>query len=578
MDLVRLEREDVMGKKFTRKTILWSLWTLIVPAGLVVVYNFFPPSVADPWNLMAYILFFVLMSLMPMNINGASTFLVQWVTVALFLKYGIFIEMLVSQLSMFIVLYRSRTNEAQSLRIPFNSLMFFLISLIAGLAFVAAGGQIGSLELSHVILYGLVFQVVSLLSNQIIFQVYDRISGNHSKFFSIDAIWDFVLMLVIFPYAIAMYIFESYIGVAALVLLGVPFFIMTAVLKMYNNSEQVNIDLKKAGAIGHQLATRLETEEVLDQFVVQVAKMFKVEYAYVIDYRDDLQQMLRIYENNKLQPREIKSIPYNKGIAGKVIITNDSYIYDVKSQWQDLITGNLPKDTESLMATPIARNNKTEGVLVLASKKKYAFAKHQLQILEILSTYFAVSLEKAGYMQKVIAKSERCGLTKLYNYRYLDESLESCIKEMNEGRLKQLSLIMMDIDHFKSINDRYGHQSGNDILVQLADILREEIGGEGTIARYGGEEFVVLLTNYSKDLAMLLAENLRKRIEKHEFLIESDLAADREQQIVHITLSIGVSTAPDDSDEGMSLIRNADRALYIGAKQAGRNKVAAYVK
>ncbi|MGH2318271.1 sensor domain-containing diguanylate cyclase [Planococcus sp. SE5232] len=567
-----------MGSNFTRKKILWCLWALIVPAGLVLVYHFFPPSVADPWNLLAYVLFFVLMSLMPMNINGASTFLVQWVTVALFLKYGLFIEMLVSQASMLIVLYRIRTNEEQSLRIPFNSLMFFLVSLIAGLAYIGAGGQIGSLELSHVIVYGLIFQVVSVVSNQVIYKLYDYTTGNRSKFFSIDAIWDFALMLVIFPFAVSLYIFESHIGVPALVLLGVPFFIMAAVMKRYTSSEQVNIDLKRAGAIGHQLADRLETDEVLDQFVVQVAKMFKVEYAYVIDYRDGQQQMLRIYENNQLQPRKIASIPYNKGIAGRVIITNEAYIYDEKSQWRDLNTGNLPKDTESLMATPIARNNKTEGVLVLASKKRYAFTKHQLQILEILSTYFAVSLEKTSYMQKVIAKSERCGLTKLYNYRYLDESLESCIADMHKGNLEQLSLIMMDIDHFKSINDRYGHQSGNDILVQLAAILTEEIGEEGTIARYGGEEFVVLLADYSKDLAMLLAENLRRRIEKHEFLIESDLGDDRGKQIVHITLSIGVSTAPEDSDEGMSLIRNADRALYIGAKQAGRNKVAAYSK
>lgn len=567
-----------MRSNFTRKKILWCLWALIVPAGLVLVYHHFPPSVADPWDLLAYVLFFVLMSLMPMNINGASTFLVQWVTVALFLKYGLFIEMLVSQVSMLIVLYRIRTNEEQSLRIPFNSLMFFLVSLIAGLAYIGAGGQIGSLELPHVIIYGLIFQVVSVISNQIIYYFYDYTTSNRSKFFSIDAIWDFALMLVIFPFAIALYMFESYIGIPALILLGVPFFIMATVMKKFTSSEQVNIDLKRAGAIGHQLADRLEANEVLDQFVVEVAKMFKVEYAYVIDYRDGQQQMLRIYENNQLQPREIASIPYNRGIAGKVIVTNNSYIYDEKSQWSELITGNLPKDTESLMATPIARNNKTEGVLVLASKKRYAFAKHQLQILEILSTYFAVSLEKAGYMQKIIAKSERCGLTKLYNYRFLDESLESCIKEMEKGNLEQLSLVMMDIDHFKSINDRYGHQSGNDILVQLADILREEIGDEGTIARYGGEEFVVLLSDYSKELAMLLAENLRRRIEKHEFLIESDLGEDRGQQVVHITLSIGVSSAPDDSDEGMALIRNADRALYIGAKQAGRNKVAAYSK
>ncbi|ANU12800.1 sensor domain-containing diguanylate cyclase [Planococcus halocryophilus] len=561
-----------------RKIILWSIWILVIPASLLLVYNFFPPVVNDPWNLVGYTLFFVSMSLMPMNINGASTFLVQWVTVALFLKYGVFIEIVVSQLAMLIVLYRSRTQEAQSLRIPFNSLMFFGVSLIAGLTYMAIGGEINSLNLMHVVVFGLIFQVVSVLVNQIIFYLYDSINGNKGKFFSVDAIWDFVLMIVIFPYAIALYMFESYIGVVALLLLGIPFLTMTVVMKMYNNSEQINMDLKKAGVIGHQLADRLEASEIFDLFIVEVAKLFKVEYAYIIDYRDGFQQFMRIYENGQLESRNIPSVSYEKGTAGRVILTGESFIYNEKRDWENLATGNLPIDTESIMATPIARNNKTEGVLVLASKKKYAFAKHQLKILDILSTYFAVSIEKAGYMQKVIAKSERCGLTRLYNYRYLDESLEKHIQEIKEGKLEQLSLIMMDIDHFKSINDQYGHQSGNDILVQLADILREEIAAEGMVARYGGEEFVVLLRNYSKELAMLLAEKLRKRIETHEFLIETDLANERQQQIIHITMSIGVSSAPEDSDEGMSLIRNADRALYIGAKQAGRNKVAAYSK
>src|SRR5690606_27996112 len=128
------------------------------------------------------------------------------------------------------------------------------------------------------------------------------------------------------------------------------------------------------------------------------------------------------------------------------------------------------------------------------------------------------------------------------------------------------------------INDKYGHQSGNEILIALADLLREVVGDEGTVARYGGEEFVVLLPDYSKDLAMLLAENIRKEIEKREFMIQSDLDEDRKTIPIKITMSIGVSSAPDDSDDGMAMIRNADRALYIGAKQAGRNKVAAYTK
>ncbi|TWT09009.1 sensor domain-containing diguanylate cyclase [Planomicrobium sp. CPCC 101079] len=561
-----------------RKVVLWSLWISIVPVSLFFVYHTYPPPEMNAWNLLAYVLFFVVACLMPMNINGSSAYLVQWATVAVFLKYGIFAEILFSQLTVLIVTLRSRTAEPLSFRIPFNSLMFYAASLLAGIAFYAAGGQVGSLQLTHILAYGFIFQFVSFLANQLIFYFYDKSVGANPKFFSIDVIWDFAITLLVFPYALAIYISESYIGIPALLLLGIPFFIMTAIMKLYNSSEKINIDLKKAGEIGHQLAARLSTDEVLDQFVLQVADLFKADYAYVLDYRDNQLQMLRMFENNELLKNSVPPVRYNQGVGGKVVTTNKAIIYNRKSEWKDIVTGHLPIDSESIMAVPIARNNKTEGVLILGSRQKYAFTSRQLQILDILSTYFAVSLEKASYVERAIAISERCGLTKLYNYRYLDAKLEKSMKKITDGELNKLSLVMMDIDRFKGINDQYGHQSGNDILVQLARIIEEEVGEEGTCARYGGEEFVVLLPNYGKDLALLFAENLRKRIESHPFEIISDLDSERKLQKIQITLSIGVSTAPEDSDDGMALIRNADRALYIGAKQAGRNKVAAYAK
>src|SRR5690606_5839260 len=123
----------------------------------------------------------------------------------------------------------------------------------------------------------------------------------HKDFFSTDTIWDFCITLLVFPLAIALYISETYIGLPALLLLGIPFFTMTAIMRMYNNSEKVNSDLKKAGEIGHQLAARLSSDEVLDQFVIQVADLFQADYAYVIDYRDGKLMMLRRFEDNEFQ-------------------------------------------------------------------------------------------------------------------------------------------------------------------------------------------------------------------------------------------------------------------------------------
>ncbi|MDN3449167.1 sensor domain-containing diguanylate cyclase [Planococcus sp. APC 3906] len=561
-----------------RSIILWLLWIAIVPLGLYLVYQHYPPPEIDLWNITAFTVLAILTALMPLNINGTPMYLVQCVTIAVFLKYGLFAEIILSQLTVLILLFRSRSDEPRHIRLPFNSLMFFVVSAIAGIAYMEFGGEIGSTVITHILIFGLIYEIISILSNHLFLYMDDMFMGVNKSFFSLDTVWDFAITLLVFPYAITLYITEAYIGATALFLLGIPFLMIAGLLRMYSSSEKVNIDLKKAGEIGHQLAARLSTDEVLDQFVIQVTKMFRLDYTYVIDYRDGELQMLRMFENDEFIKNQVPPVRYNKGIAGNVIVSGTPVIYDKKSEWDDIVTGYVPVDAESIMCTPIARNNKIEGVLLVASRKKFAFAAHQLKILDILSTYFAVSLEKAGYVQRAIATSERCGLTQLYNYRYLDEKLEKSMQKVKSGEIASLSLIMMDIDHFKSINDTYGHQSGNDILVELANMIREEVGSEGTVARYGGEEFVVMFENYGKEFSMLFAENLRKRIEQHEFLIQSDLDSERSVEKVHITLSIGVSTAPDDSDEPNALIRNADRALYIGAKQAGRNKVAAYAK
>lgn len=562
-----------------RRRILWTAWLLVVPPGLYLIYQYYPPPSMEMADVLAYLAFFVLACLFPMNISGVPTYLVQWLTVAVFLKYGLFVEVVLSQITMIIVILRLRTSESLSVRIPFNSMMFYFISVLAGLSFLFAGGQIGSLNLVDVVMFGLIFQTVSVISNQLILYGYARILGEHKDFFSLDTIWDFAITFLVFPFSIALYMSEAYFGLAALLLLGIPFFTMTAVIRMYTNSEKVNNDLKKAGEIGHQLADRLSSDEVLDQFVIQVAQLFKVDYAYVIDYRNHKQLvMLRVFENNEFKPLDVEPFNYDQGIAGKAIIENDSFMFSSKTQWKSIQTDYIRADSESLMAMPISRNNKIEGVLVLAARRKHAFVHHQLQILDILSTYFAVSLEKAVLVQKAIAKSERCGLTKLYNYRYLDEAIGKCMEQVNSGELDNLSVVMMDIDYFKAINDKYGHQSGNEILIAMANLLTKMVGSEGTVARYGGEEFVILLPGYSKQLSMLFAENIRKEIEKHKFTIHSDLDDHRGTVGIKITMSIGVSSAPEDSDDAMAMIRNADRALYIGAKQAGRNKVAAYTK
>jgi two-component system cell cycle response regulator len=155
-------------------------------------------------------------------------------------------------------------------------------------------------------------------------------------------------------------------------------------------------------------------------------------------------------------------------------------------------------------------------------------------------------------------------LTLLYNRRYTTAMLE---KEMQRAERKgsHLSLVMIDIDHFKQVNDQYGHLIGDQVLVAVADLSRIGLRSYDFAARYGGEEFVLLLPETAHDDALLIAERLRARVQAHPFT--GSLTG------VKITVSMGVATYPTDFISTVEdLIRETDEALYR-AKKAGRNLV-----
>jgi len=157
------------------------------------------------------------------------------------------------------------------------------------------------------------------------------------------------------------------------------------------------------------------------------------------------------------------------------------------------------------------------------------------------------------------------GLTGLYNRRKLRTSLEAELARCRRHGLP-LSVLFIDVDHFKMYNDTHGHQAGDDLLQTLADLLLLDQRGSNIVARYGGEEFVMLLPEQPKDKAMIAAEELRIRIQDHPF------PGGKSQLLGRVTMSLGVATYPDDADDEDSLIAAADRAVYK-AKSAGRNTV-----
>jgi diguanylate cyclase (GGDEF)-like protein len=156
------------------------------------------------------------------------------------------------------------------------------------------------------------------------------------------------------------------------------------------------------------------------------------------------------------------------------------------------------------------------------------------------------------------------GLTGLYNHRHFHERLTLEVERSQRSGLP-LSLLMLDVDHFKQFNDTFGHPAGDEVLRQLARVLADTRRANDVVARYGGEEFAVILVDTPKFTAAKVAERVRERINTHDFSEAAPRAG-------KLSASIGVATFPDDGADAETLVRSADTALYA-AKRAGRNRV-----
>ncbi len=157
------------------------------------------------------------------------------------------------------------------------------------------------------------------------------------------------------------------------------------------------------------------------------------------------------------------------------------------------------------------------------------------------------------------------GLTQLFNYRYFREYLDQELKRAARHHLF-VSLVMLDIDFFKHYNDQHGHPAGDQVLREIAGLIRDNIRSIDVAVRYGGEEFVMVLPETNRAQACVVAEKIRKMVEKQRFPHEE------QQPNGNLTISMGVASFPEDAPDGEELIKKADLRLYI-AKAQGRNKV-----
>lgn len=239
-----------------------------------------------------------------------------------------------------------------------------------------------------------------------------------------------------------------------------------------------------------------------------------------------------------------------------------------KSNVYRTLFSNTQEKPASVMLLPLARHGELIGSLNIGSRDGQRFARgYRTDFMKHLAAVVSICIENATNMERIKLLGLTDTLTGASNRRYFDQRLEEEI-EISRRSHQPLACVMLDIDHFKHINDQYGHQTGDLVLKQVTQLARAELRGSDVLARYGGEEFVALLTHTDSSVAREAAERIRRSIANQTF-------TSLDGQVFRLTLSAGIATTsklPGGVLSGEDLVAYADKALY-DAKAQGRNRV-----
>lgn len=225
------------------------------------------------------------------------------------------------------------------------------------------------------------------------------------------------------------------------------------------------------------------------------------------------------------------------------------------------------EDSDAFACIELADRGPLSVILCAEAPSVEGLTREDRAVLQAIATQLAVGAENSRLYRLTKRLSITDGLTDLYNYRYLQERLD---EELSRAQRydKCLSLLMIDIDDFKRVNDLYGHRVGDHVLAEVGALLKKSVREVDVVARYGGEEFSVILPETDASGAFIAAEKIREAVSAHRFEDAEGVPQ------IRLTVSVGVATYPVHAKDKEGLLRAADDAVYH-AKAAGKDSVRA---
>ncbi len=334
---------------------------------------------------------------------------------------------------------------------------------------------------------------------------------------------------------------------------------ITEELKIKGELEQVKAELELLNDISKTLTSSVDISEVLKVLMVKVGQFLKAKNWSLL-LLDEVRAKLRfeIAVGEAADSLIGKEFPLDEGVAGWVARSGRAeLISNVKEdkRFCSRFDSESNFETRSIVCVPLINKGRVLGVIELVNKiEEGRFTEFDMRLLKIIADFTAIAVDNANNFEKVNELVITDDHTSLYNVRYMYDFLSREVENTIRSG-SALSLIFFDLDHFKNINDTYGHMCGSSILKEIGYFLKKIIRPQDVPIRYGGDEFIIILPNTGKQEAFEYAQKLREDILNHRFLNNMGLN-------LQVKASYGVATLPDDAMDRNTLIALADSAMY----------------
>jgi len=554
-----------------------GIWIIYMPVALILVYaaSYIQVNVTSYFNVdyVFFLLLAIIVALFPIRTEDSIVFLINGIALPVLVIFGLIPEMILSSIAIVALMLRSNIKRDQHYRYALNLLMINFLSLVSASFYYLTLRLLDQMTSAYALMLALtVYMIVQLLFNQITIYLIDRYYYDDERATLISASFNFTFFtnIIVLPLSfILIYLYEM-IQLTGIFIGALPFITVTLGMNFYYKSRVNNKYLKKLTQYSQELSARKNRESIIDVFINALLQIFPIDALsyFSIQSEKTMKREKMIVKGHYFEKENEVFELSEQSVLREALLHNTIISRKNADEWKVHCLNDLSYAAESVMVIPVKVLEQTQGVILVSHKTQAMYDEMIVSLVEVFHKYFTIALDNAYHYEQLEESVETDFLTKLPNLKGLSKHLQ-CIKD--EKSIRELSLIVLDLDHFKKVNDTHGHQAGNEILKQFSDLLQDCLKDDFFLARFGGEEFILLMPDHSVEDAYDHAEAMREKIVQTSFEVTKSILTNMGEH-VSVTASLGVAHSLNQNDEIESLINRADRAMYIGSKQNGRNR------